>query len=221
MQDPSFIQTMFVALLALVIGAALCFAGYRFARILFPIWGFFAGFTWGAAAIQAIFGEGFLSTTTGWIVGFVVGLIVAVLAYALYQLAVVILAASVGYILGAGLLGALLPDAQLLLFTAGIIGALALGLAVVVFKLPKVFLILLTAIAGAATLIYAVLLMFGQVGLHGLEYGAVTMIIRTSWLWFLIYLAAVVAGVMAQVQLNRAYEIEQWSYSQAPPPEAV
>lgn len=221
MQDTTVMQTLFVALLALLIGAALCFAGYRFARILFPIWGFFAGFTWGATAIGAIFGEGFLSTTTGWIVGFVVGLIVAVMAYALYQLAVVILGASVGYILGAGLLTAIGIDGQLLLFTAGIIGAIALGAAVLLFKLPKVFLILLTALGGGATIVYAILLLLGRVGLNGLEYGVVAAIIRHSWMWFIIYLGVVVAGVMAQVQLNRAYEIEQWSYSQTPPPEAV
>jgi len=214
MQDPSFITTLFVALLALIIGAAFCFAGYRFARILFPIWGFFAGFQWGAAATTQIFGDGFLATTTGWIIGLVVGLIIAVLAYALYQLAVLILGASVGYVLGAGLLTAIGISGPLLLFSAGIIGAILLGGAVLLFRLPKVFLILLTALGGAGTIVYGILLLFGQVGLNGLEYGVVAAIIRHSWLWFLIYLGVAVAGVIAQVRLNQAYEIEEWSYSQ-------
>ncbi len=221
MQDLSFAQTMLYALLALIIGAALCFGGYRFARILFPIWGFFAGFQWGATAITQIFGGGFLATTTGWVVGLVTGLILAALAYFVYQLAVLILAASVGYYLGAGLLTAINIDSALLLFMAGIVVALAFAAAVVLFRLPKVFLILLTALGGAATIVYGILLLFGQVGLSGLEFGAVGAIIRHSWLWFLIYLGVVVAGVIAQVRLNQAYEIEEWSYQQTTTSEAV
>ena len=38
-----FFQTVFWSLLIILLGVGLCFAGYRFFRILLPIWGFFAG----------------------------------------------------------------------------------------------------------------------------------------------------------------------------------
>ena len=37
--------------------------------MLLPIWGFFAGFWLGAQTITWVLGEGFLATTTGWVVG--------------------------------------------------------------------------------------------------------------------------------------------------------
>jgi hypothetical protein len=73
-------QDVLIGLLVLLVGAAFCFAGYRFFRILIAIWGFFAGFDLGAAGMTALFGQNFLGTTTGWILGLVVGLVLAVLA---------------------------------------------------------------------------------------------------------------------------------------------
>ena len=43
-----FFQTVFWSLLIILLGLGLCFAGYRFFMILLPIWGFFAGFHFGA-----------------------------------------------------------------------------------------------------------------------------------------------------------------------------
>ena len=99
-----FLEILFVGLLALLLGAAFCFIGYRFFRILIPIWGFFAGFFFGAQGVVSLFGGGFLSTVTSWVIGLVVGLIFAALAYFFYYAAVVILGGSVGYANGRELL---------------------------------------------------------------------------------------------------------------------
>ncbi len=64
-----FLEILFVGLLALLLGAAFCFIGYRFFRILIPIWGFFAGFFFGAQGVVSLFGGGFLSTVTSWVIG--------------------------------------------------------------------------------------------------------------------------------------------------------
>jgi len=74
-------QDFLIGLLLLVVGAAFCFVGYRFFRILIAIWGFFAGFNLGASGMVALFGQNFLGTVTGWVLGIVVGLVIAVLAY--------------------------------------------------------------------------------------------------------------------------------------------
>src|SRR5690348_17921685 len=97
-------QAVLIGLIGLVIGAAFCFAGYRFFLILLPIWGFLAGFSIGASALTALFGNGFLSTATSWIAGIVVGVVFGVLSYMFYYVAVTVLGATVGYEVGSGLM---------------------------------------------------------------------------------------------------------------------
>jgi hypothetical protein len=54
-----FFQDFLIGLLIFVVGAAFCFVGYRFFRILIAIWGFLAGFNLGAVAMTALFGQNF------------------------------------------------------------------------------------------------------------------------------------------------------------------
>jgi hypothetical protein len=70
-------QDFLIGLLILVVGAAFCFAGYRFFRILIAIWGFFTGFNLGASGMAALFGQNFLGTVTGWVLGLVLGVVIA------------------------------------------------------------------------------------------------------------------------------------------------
>ena len=97
-----------IAIVAVLIGAAFCFGGYRFFLVLLPLWGFLVGFNVGTDAVSAIFGDGTFATVTSWVVGFVLALVFAVFSYLWYWLAVAILGGSVGYMLGVsawGLIG--------------------------------------------------------------------------------------------------------------------
>ncbi len=48
-------QDFLIGALVLLAGLLFCFVGYRFFRILITIWGFFAGFNLGTAAMTALF----------------------------------------------------------------------------------------------------------------------------------------------------------------------
>src|ERR1700693_1194758 len=100
-------QDFLIGALVLIVGALFCFAGYRFFRILITIWGFFAGFNLGTAAMTALFNNAFLGTTTGIVLRIVIGLICAALASFFYYFAVVLLGATAGYDLGSGFIGAI------------------------------------------------------------------------------------------------------------------
>ena len=89
----------------MVIGLVVAFGGYRLFLVLLPIWGFFAGFFLGAQTISFLFSDGFLATITGWVVGFFVGLLFAVLSYLFYFIAVGIVSFSLGYGATVGILG--------------------------------------------------------------------------------------------------------------------
>ena len=94
------IEGLLVGLLALAIGLAFAFYGFKLFLILLPIWGFFAGFLIGAELISSLLGgadAGFLATVTGWVVGFILGLVFAVLSYLYYWVAVILLGGFLGY----------------------------------------------------------------------------------------------------------------------------
>ena len=59
-----FLVLLCVGLVGLLFATAVTFGGYRLFLVLLPIWGFFFGFGLGAQTVQALFGDGFLATTT-------------------------------------------------------------------------------------------------------------------------------------------------------------
>ena len=63
------IEGLLIGLLAIAIGMAFAFYGFRVFLILLPIWGFFAGFLLGANGVSYILGgadAGAFATVTGW-----------------------------------------------------------------------------------------------------------------------------------------------------------
>ncbi|MGD9093119.1 MAG: hypothetical protein PVF74_09725, partial [Anaerolineales bacterium] len=90
------LTTFLAVLLTALLGLAVCFFGYRLFLVMLPIWGFFAGLWLGAATVMWLFGEGFLATVTGLVVGFVVGLVLAVLSYLFYIVGVALVATFLG-----------------------------------------------------------------------------------------------------------------------------
>ena len=114
MESGSVLGNLVAGALLLFLGGVVAFGGYRLFLILLPIYGFFFGLSFGAHSVQALFGDGFLSTTTSWVVGFFVGLLFAVLAYLFWVIAVAIAAGSLGYSLVAGLFSLLGADLDVL-----------------------------------------------------------------------------------------------------------
>ncbi len=207
-------QDFLIGALILLVGAAFCFAGYRFFRILIAIWGFFAGFNLGAAGMTALFGQNFLGTTTGWVLGLVVGLVIAVLAYFFYYVAVVLLGASVGYSLGSGLIAAFgLNNPGFLSVTIGIALAVVFALLILVLNLPKLLIMVFTALGGAVAMLAGLLVMVGQVHVSGMQYGVAVALVRASWFWSIVAIALAVVGFLAQWRTMQEYTLE-WSQSQ-------
>ena len=204
-------EAFFLGLLAIVLGAAFCFAGYRLFLFLMPLWGFVAGFVAGATGVAALFGDGFLATVTGWVVGIVIGLVCAALAYFFYWAAVVLLGASVGYALGAGVIAGL-GWWGWVAFLVGLVVAAAVAIAIIVLGVPQLLVVVLTALGGASALLGGVLLWFGRVQVADFDQGAVAAIIRSSWLWLLVYLIIAALGVVAQLNSIRDFRLERAAY---------
>jgi hypothetical protein len=190
-----------VGILALVIGVAVCLAGLRWFFVLLPVFGFVAGFMIGAAAITALFGDGFLSTSLGIVVGVIGGLIGAVLSYFFWYVGLILAAGLAGGSLGASLFAAIGVDASWLLFIIGLISAIIFIIAAMVLAFPIFLVIVNTAIAGSAVAIGGVFLVFNQIDREDIGNGVVWTRIHDHWFLWLIWIAFAGFGIFSQIRM--------------------
>jgi hypothetical protein len=190
-----------------------------------PIWGFFAGFMLGAGATSFFDDSEFLSTVLGWVLGFFVGLLFAVLAYLFYEIAVVLAFASIGFTLGSGLMTALNIDWNWFVILAGVAGGIVFGIVAVVTELPMVLLVVFSTIAGALAITAGLMLVFNATDTKDWNSTTVVDLIDDDWWWWVIAFALAIAGLVAQMSVitRMRWSMHQaWDNSWRPgPPPAV
>lgn len=209
-----FLVTLFAALIAFLAGLAFLMYGYRIFLVMLPIWGFFAGFWLGAQTITWVLGEGFLATTTGWVVGFFIGLLLAVLSYLFYFVGVALIGASVGAAIGSGLMAAFGFDPGFLTTIVAIVSAVIVAGLTLIFNIQKYVLFVITAVGGANALVLSVLLLFGRVGLDQVRGAGSTIqpIVQDSTFWLLVWIVVAAFGVYWQWRSSRLYTFEKSQY---------
>lgn len=200
-------------LIALLFGLAVAFAGYRLFLFLLPIWGFFAGFAIGAQAIQALTNGSFLGDVTSWVVGFIVGALFAVLSYLFYAIAIAVIAGSIGYAIGVGLMGAIGLDFGLITWIVGIVLAIVLIVVTFLLNLQKWVIILATALGGAAAIVGTLGYGVGVLStMQDMGANPVRLLLQDSFWWVLLFLVVAVLGFIVQYRTSRIYTLE-------PPPD--
>ncbi len=211
MTTDSFFSLACVSIIALLFGSVIAFAGYRFFLFLLPIWGFFFGFGFGAQTIQAIFGTGFLSDVTSWVVGFFVALLFAGLSYLFYLFAVALVAGSLGYALGTGLMLSILPSLNFAAWLVGIILGIVFAIVTLRFNIQKYVIIAATALWGAGIIVGTFLFLFGGLPLAQLLANPVAVVLRSSPFWFIVFLIIAVVGFATQYESTRDVEITAYN----------
>jgi hypothetical protein len=206
-------QAIVIGLLAILVGLAFAFAGFRLFLILLPVWGFFFGWFFGAEMVSTIFGTGFLADVTGIVVGFVFALIFAIASYLWYWLAVTILGGSVGYAVGIGLVGILGISNNFINVVIGLLFAIVFAVAAIWLRLPKYLAIVLTAAGGAFAAIAGLAILFGKlkvadIGTRGSTLGAIQ---DLNWLWMAAAIILAVIGIVAQTRSTTATEMVVYS----------
>jgi hypothetical protein len=201
------LEGIVIGILGIVLGAAFCFAGFRWFLLLLPVWGLFAGFMVGAQATAALLGEGFLVGVLGIVVGVVLAIVFALLSYFYWWGAILVVAGSLGYWLTHGLLVAIGFSADALVVTIiAIVGAVAVAFVALLVNAPKYVAIILTAFAGAAWLVAGIGLIPGIITKDELAGGALVALYRESWIWILLWGVAAAAGIVAQLQMTRRWQ---------------
>ena len=209
MGTDSFLVVACAGLIGILFGLAVSFAGYRLFLILLPIWGFIFGLALGAQTIQALFGVGFLSTVTSWVVGFVVGGVFAVLSYLFYMVAVALIAGSLGYSIGVGLLLAIGMQMNFIVWIVGIVVAIALILVTFRFNLAKWVIIIATGIIGAEVIIGSIVLMFYPNA--DVLANPVKAVMNASPLVAILGIVVAVLGILAQVRQSRNFTLDSYN----------
>ena len=190
-----------LGLLVIIVGAAFCFQGYLAMRVIIPIWGALAGFSFGAGLVAAISGDGFLSTALGWIVGIAFALLFAAFAYLYYAVSVVIAMGAIGFMLGTSLMYALDIHWRWLVVLVGVALGVVLAVLAIVGDLPMVLLIVLSGLGGAAAITGGLMLWFGGVDTDDFT-DQVIEHADHGWWWYAIFFALAIAGVVTQVRFT-------------------
>jgi hypothetical protein len=196
-----------VAVVLIVVGLLFTFQGVKAFFVLLPFWAFVAGFAAGSEGWSTIFGEGFLATTTGWIVGAIFGVALAVLSYFWYWAAVVILFGSAGYMLGIGLMQALGIDSGVLSFLIGLALGVVFAIAAILLHAPAYLAIGATALLGAAATIVGVWLLLGRLTVAALAGGLLDALSKDS-LAVLLWLVLALVGIAYQYAEVRRMRVE-------------
>jgi hypothetical protein len=210
--DGSVLGSLLAGGLLLFLGSLIAFGGYRLFLVLLPIYGFFFGLSFGAHSVQALFGDGFLSTTTSWVVGFFAGLIFALLSYLFWVFAVALVAGSLGYALVAGFFSLFGADLDVLVWIIGVVVGVVFAIAAVVLNLQKAIVIVGTALLGAYAIVGTFLFLFTPGATpESLAEGGAKVILDDHPLWFLIFAVVAAVGMIFQFQVNRSYEVMRYN----------
>ena len=151
-----------LALLAIAIGALFCFRGYLTMRVVIPVWGAFTGFALGAGLVAGATGDGLLADFGAWAAGVGLALVFGLLAYAYYEVSIIIGMAAIGFVLGSTLMIGLNVEWTWLIVLVGVVVATLLAMVAVVGSLPMLLLTILSALAGSSAMVGGVMLLSGR-----------------------------------------------------------
>jgi hypothetical protein len=193
-----------LGLFAILAGGFMLFAGQLVLRFVLPIWGFFAGFAFGAGLFAELADERFLGTVLGWVAGIVCALIFAVLAYLYFAVAVILAMAAFGFAIGSGVVVALGIDWNWVAVLVGIVIGAVLGLVSVMGNLPMIVLAVVSSIAGAVSVVAGLMLMVGAMDSADFTQGNFTKAVQASWGWYLTLVVLALLGIVAQTRQRLA-----------------
>lgn len=189
-----------VGIACVAVGLLLALRGSLVLRLLIAMWSGLAGFFLGAGVVAAATGETFLADAAALLVGLLVGIVFAAVAYAFYAVALILAMMAFGFTLGVNLMVALGISWTWLVVLGGAIAGLGLAAIAVLGDLPMAFLVILSALAGASVVVSGAMLIVGTIDLADFSESVTTRGVDDGW-WYALYLVVAVVGAVVQARL--------------------
>ena len=193
-------DTIVVGIIAVLIGALLCFRGHVTMRLIISLFGAFVGFLLGAGLVAGVTDSSFGQLALSWLVGIIGAVLVGVLAYFSYQVAVVIGMAAIGFTIGTTVMAAFGVGSQAAAVAVGLVAGALLAVIAIATDLPAVILVVLTALAGASVTVAGVMLIAGTIGINRMTAEGVSAEMSRGWWWYVLYGGLAVLGIIAQLR---------------------
>jgi Domain of unknown function (DUF4203) len=211
MNTDSTITTIVAASFVLFLSGIVAFFGTRLFWILLPIWGFFLGLAVGAQGVQALFGDGFLSTALSWIVAFILGLLFALLSYLFWFVAVALVGGYIGYGLVVGFFGLFGVDLGPVVWLLGVGVGVVFAILTLVLNLQKYVVVIGTSLLGAAGIVGTFVMLFHGVPTETLADHPLKVVTDAGFGWTLLLLAIALVAFLFQLATTRMYQIERYN----------
>jgi hypothetical protein len=203
-------QLIAMSALVLALGIAFLVAGYRLFQFLLPVWSFFVGFWLGAEATAFLLEQPFLDSTSAWLAGTAIGLILAALSYLHYAIGVVIMGAGFGAWFGASMMLLLGIPSGFLANVATIITAIIFAALTVLLDIKKHLIIGITAMVGSSASTTAVLLLTGTATMSSFQVSGNLLrpVLNTSAYWLIGWLLLTVVGAAVQERTTQGFYLQ-------------
>jgi hypothetical protein len=204
------LATIVAASFVLFLSASVAFFGMRLFWVILPIWGFFFGLAVGGQGVQALFGDGFLSTAFSWIMAFILGVLFALLSYLFWFIAVALVGGYIGYGLVVGFFGLFGVDLGPVVWLLGVGVGVVFAILTIVLNLQKYVVIIGTALLGAAGVVGTFLMLFNQLPPATAADHPLKVVTDAGFGWTVLALAIAFLGIVFQLATTRMYEIERY-----------
>lgn len=197
---------LLTATMLIALGVLSSLLGLKLFKILLPLLGLVSGIMVGFAGVQGVFGSGTLSTTMAVFVSFVVGLLLAVLSYVFFELAVIVFVALIGASAFSYMGVALgLREEGFLVFMLALSGAIIGATVAARYGVGAQIVVALTSMLGVAWILAGFMLVVGKVSLDEIAATSVaaTMlrIVDQSFLWFFVWFGGSLVAMQVQNRL--------------------
>lgn len=194
---------LIISTLLIAIGVIAALLGAKLFKLLLPVIGLAAGAMAGFIGVQAVFGSGVVGTSIALVVAVIMGLLLAILSYAFFDLAVVVYIAMLGAAMFSYLGVALgLNQNGFLVFMLSLAGLIAAATWASRSGVSLEIVMAFTSFMGVAYVLVGIMLLAGNVSLDDLNNNGVgSTIIRVvdqSFIWFFVWVGASLMAWQAQ-----------------------
>lgn len=200
---------LILSILLVAIGLVVALMGVKLFRLLLPVIGLVTGSIAGYVGMQAVFGTGAVGVTLAIVVALMLGILLALLSFAFFDLAVIVYIAM----LGAGVFSYLgialgLNQDGFVVFLLGLTGAIIAGVWASNSAVAVQVVAVLTSFIGVAYVMAGIFLVAGNISLDDLQQngvgGSIVRVVDQSFLWMLVWLGG--SLIAWQIQMKAIFD---------------